>query len=394
MPMDEKSRELLQSMAQAGVPANLITQLATNLNSNPNADKVVSDRVLNQQTFSQYVSTIDERVKKQVNEKLSKFAAIKDTLANLKKDSQAYKDLKKDHDDLRDALLKDNYQASDIDPLTTKTKEGIDALLKLSEMDFDDTDITIDDTDIDLTKGNNMPFNKTNANSNSNSNSNTDNYLTADDPRFRQTMAELALGSVNVQSAVFAATLRYRQLYGKDPEDVQEFAKKVTEGFSQGKSVEQTAEEHWKFSDKEKEIATTNQNTLIEQAKKDAEADTLKRLKASGVDVDRLAYQQNEGSKRHLSNIISRNSNTSNNIDDKLNSNKDDDTGDGNTNNKTVKFKDTEFELPEASKLRNMSIDNKLPIERRPITPLHGRSNRVDRALAYVAEKKIDLTAD
>lgn len=385
--MDAKTRELLQEMAKNGVPANLITQLATNLDSNSNADKVISDRVLNQQTFSNYMTSIDEKVKKQVNDKLSKFVAIKDTLANLKKDSQTYKDLLKDHDELRTALLKDNYQASDIDPLTTKTKEGIDALLKLSEIDLGDLDINLDDTDIDLTKGGNMPFNKTNPNLNT-------NYLTADDPRFKQTMAELALGSVNVQSAVYAASLRYKQLYGKDPEDIQDFARKVTEGFSQGKSVDQTAEEHWKFSDKEKEIATTNQNTLIEQAKKEAEADTLKRLKAQGVDVDRLSLQSNEGSKRHLTNIISRNQNTSNNIDDKLNNNKKDDDPDNPNTDKSIKFKDTEFELPEAAKLRNISTDGKLPIERRPLSPMHGRGNRVQNALAYVTEKKIDLTAD
>lgn len=391
MPLSNESKQVLMDLAKAGVSADIINQLGQNLNQNQNADNILKGGVLRQQTFSSYMQNLDKKVDEKVKERLGQFAGIKDLLKTVKEGSDEYKKLIQTHDQLKTQLLNDNYNEDEINKLTLKTKEGLETLIKLADIEVPDN-VKVDDTDIDLnlTGVRDMP--------NNNNNNKNQDYLRPDDPRLVETMSGLALGAVNIQGDIQANLYEYERLYGEKPsrDVVREFTNRAVQNFANGKKVDETADEILKLTEKSNAIALEQKNKELEQARKEGEAQAEKRLREAGINVDKVKAQQNGiGHKRHLSNIITNNRpNQSGDADDKLNSGRENNDNDKVSDGIINKFDDREFELPEAQRLRSRAADGRLPIERRPLTPLDGRPMRVQRALDYVSEKQIDLTAD
>jgi hypothetical protein len=387
----EEFAKFLSELAQAGVKPDLLNNLGQQIVSNQNALNVVDKSVYSVNAFNQYAQGITQQVEKAVNEKLVGLASLRDNLNNIKKDSQAYKDAINDIQQMEDTLQREGYAPDVIKQLTLKTREGLNLIQTLSSTDVPNTEDIVKDIDLNINRTGSMPNNQNNQ---GNNNFNANEYIKRDDPQLTETMAKFALGSVGMTSELFDITSQYRNLYGKDPENISEFVKVANQNFqNQGKGYKDSAEEFFKFGERRQQIATEQFQAQIEAAKKQAESDTIKKY---GIVPNRTTV--GEGSKRHLTNIVSRgpetvgnqnNNSDLSNADNQLNQNRTNEEGNNQVNNQQ-KFNRKEFTLP----INHLvGQDGLLPAERRG-GGIENRGNRVQAAIEYVEKNNIDLTAD
>jgi hypothetical protein len=390
--MKTTTKTFIQELARVGVPSNLLNQLAQNIDQNTNADNLIDNRLMTRDTFNKYTSDINTLVEKKVNEKLTSLAVLKDILPTLKQDSDAFKKAVDQIKELEDTLInKENYDKDQVKNLTLKTREGLEILNKLSGLDLN---INTEDIvkDIDLTGVNNMP-DKSKSND-----TNDEDYIKVNDPRLQETFASMALGATNVQGKINQALFQYHSLHGKFPDDVATFTKKVTDNFAKGIDVDETAEEHYKFSETIKANNEKELNDKLEAAKKEGEVELEKKLRAQGINVDKVKLKTGEGHKRHISNIISDRYETSSpdeDLDNKLNAGGNGKGGDEGLNNKTkLTRNEEEFKIPIRPEI--IGTDGSLPYERRAgfARSAMFRPQRVEKTKEYVERKGIDLTAD
>jgi hypothetical protein len=82
MPISEETRNVLEEMRKNGVDTTILAGLERELDSKPNADKVVKDGIMAQSTFNSYRTKKDEEIR-QLKENLTKLASLQASSGNL-----------------------------------------------------------------------------------------------------------------------------------------------------------------------------------------------------------------------------------------------------------------------------------------------------------------------
>lgn len=262
MPVSDNTRAVLEEMRKNGVSVEILAGLERELDSKPNADKVVNDGVLAQSSFNSYRTKKDEEVK-QLKENLTRMASLQGAANNLDGDVQA--EAQRQVLALEKVFEAQGYSLDDV-------REQVNALL--NDPSALQTLNTAKESVINKEKempNNNLPSDKS--------------YV---DPKtfadvLQTGLTNVAVGGIHVQAEMVKA-LRMADKLGIELTDEQmdSLGNIVVSGAEKGKKPFEAIAEHLKFSEVQ---ATKSKEQLDAQLQAAREEGRREALKDKGITI-------------------------------------------------------------------------------------------------------------
>lgn len=257
--LSENTKAVLAELQKSGVDASILASLQTDLDSKPEADKVLNNGVLAQSSFNSYKSKKEQEIL-ELNNNLKKLSSLQGAASGLDGDLQ--KAALEQIAALETIMETQGYDLTEVRAEAAKLVNNPTALNKLVE----------DKKEVVTGKENNMAL---------------DEKAVAE--LLRTTGNNIAAGGIHMSAKIAYAMDQARTLgIPLTADQIEKLPEAIIKGFETNKSPEQSMDEVLGFSVKRAEMATKDQEAKLAAAK---EAGRQEALKEKGVVVTRTNGQ-------------------------------------------------------------------------------------------------------